>query len=139
MDLVFYTRLLPCFVLVDLKLGKLTHQDLGQMMMYVNWFNRFQRAEHEQPTVGIILCSEKNDAAVRITLPEDNKQILAARYQHYLPTEEELRLEVTRSREEVEHRLLLEIDGPADTIPKRSKPDKEADSSSPRSKGQARC
>jgi hypothetical protein len=80
------------------------------MMMYVNWFDRFQRAEHEQPTVGIVLCSEKNDAAVKITLPEDNKQILAARYQHYLPTEEELRVEVTRSREDVEHRLLLETD-----------------------------
>ena len=109
-DLVFYNRLLRCFVLVDLKLGKLTHQDLGQMMMYVNWFDRFQRAEHEQPTVGIILCSEKNDAVVKITLPEDNKQILAARDQHYLPTEEELRVEVTRSREEVKHRLLLETD-----------------------------
>lgn len=106
-DLVFYNRLLRCFVLVDLKLGKLTHQDLGQMMMYVNWFDRFQRAEHEQPTVGIVLCSEKNDAVVKITLPEDNKQILAARYQHYLPTEEELRAEVTRSREEVEHRIAL--------------------------------
>jgi predicted nuclease of restriction endonuclease-like (RecB) superfamily len=109
-DLVFYNRLLRRFVLVDLKLGKLTHQDLGQMMMYVNWFDRFQRAEHEQPTVGIVLCSEKNDAVVKITLPEGNKRILAARYQHYLPTEEELRVEVTRSREEVEHRLLLETD-----------------------------
>jgi predicted nuclease of restriction endonuclease-like (RecB) superfamily len=120
-DLVFYNRLLRCFVLVDLKLGKLTHQDLGQMMMYVNWFDRFQRAEHEQPTVGIILCSEKNDAAVKITLPEDNKQILAARYQHYLPTEEELRAEVTRSREEVEHRLFLDGDGLEDKGPTRSK------------------
>jgi predicted nuclease of restriction endonuclease-like (RecB) superfamily len=106
-DLVFYNRLLRCFVLVDLKLGKLTHQDLGQMMMYVNWFDRFQRAEHEQPTVGIVLCSEKNDAVVKITLPENNKQVLAARYQHYLPSEEELRAEVERSREEVEHRLVF--------------------------------
>lgn len=137
-DLVFYNRLLRCFVLVDLKLGKLAHQDLGQMMMYVNWFDRFQRAEHEQPTVGIILCSEKNDAAVRITLPEDNEQILAARYQHYLPTEEELRLEVTRSREEVEHRLLLEVDGTSVTVPKRSKPHKRAVGPSSRSKGNAR-
>jgi hypothetical protein len=137
-DLVFYNRLLRCFVLVDLKLGKLTHEDLGQMMMYVNWFDRFQRAEHEQPTVGIILCSEKNDAAVKITLPEDNKQILAARYQHYLPTEKELRAEVTRSREEVEHRLLLEVDESADRVPRRSKPHKEAGSPSSRSKGKAR-
>jgi hypothetical protein len=109
-DLVFYNRLLRCFVLIDLKLGKLTHQDLGQMMMYVNWFDRFQRAEHEQPTVGIVLCSEKNDAVVKITLPEDNTQILAARYQHYLPTEEELRAEVARSRDEAERVLHLASD-----------------------------
>ena len=121
-DLVFYNRLLRCFVLVDLKLGKLTHQDLGQMMMYVNWFDRFQRAEHEQPTVGIVLCSEKNDAVVKITLPEDNEQILAARYQHYLPTEEELRVEVTRSREEVEHRLLLETDRLPGRMSRKPKP-----------------
>lgn len=106
-DLVFYNRLLRCFVLIDLKLGKLTHQDLGQMMMYVNWFDRFQRAEHEQPTVGIVLCSDKNDAVVRITLPEDNECILAARYQNYLPTEEELLAEVARSREEIEHRMAV--------------------------------
>jgi predicted nuclease of restriction endonuclease-like (RecB) superfamily len=117
-DLVFYNRLLRCFVLIDLKLGKLTHGDLGQMMMYVNWFDRFQRAEHEQPTVGIILCSEKNDAVVKITLPEDNQQILAARYQPYLPTEEELRAELTRSREELEHRLLVE----AHEVAPRSRP-----------------
>jgi len=115
-DLVFYNRLLRCFVLIDLKLGKLVHQDLGQMMMYVNWFDRFQRAEHEQLTVGIILCSEKNDAVVKITLPEDNKRILAARYQHYLPTEAELRAQVTRSREEVEQRLLLDMSGPPDAV-----------------------
>ena len=137
-DLVFYNRLLRCFVLVDLKLGKLTHEDLGQMMMYVNWYDRFQRAAHEQPTVGIVLCSDKNDAVVKITLPEDNMQILAARYQHYLPTEEELRAEVTRSREEVEHRLLLEVDESADRVPRRSKPHKEAGSPSSRSKGKAR-
>src|SRR5207253_2799994 len=76
-DLVFYNRLLRCFVLLDLKLGKLTHQDLGQMQMYVNFFDRFQREEHEAPTIGIVLCSAKNDAMVKITLPEDNKQILA--------------------------------------------------------------
>ncbi|MBI4882312.1 MAG: DUF1016 domain-containing protein, partial [Planctomycetes bacterium] len=85
-DLVFYNRLLRAFVLVDLKLGKLTHQDLGQMQMYVNFFDRHQRVEGEAPTVGIVLCSEKNDAMVRITLPEDNDQIHASRYQLYLPT-----------------------------------------------------
>jgi hypothetical protein len=72
-DLVFYNRLLHCFVLVDLKLGKLTHQDLGQMQMYVNYFDRFQRAEDEAQTIGIALCSEKNDAMVKITLPENNE------------------------------------------------------------------
>ena len=89
-DLVFYNRLLRCFVLVDIKLGKLTHQDLGQMQMYVNFFDRFQREAHEAKTIGMVLCSDKNDAMVRITLPDENEQVLAARYQMYLPTEEEL-------------------------------------------------
>jgi predicted nuclease of restriction endonuclease-like (RecB) superfamily len=106
-DLVFYNRLLRCFVLVDLKLGKLTHQDLGQMQMYVNFFDRFQRAEHEAKTIGIVLCSEKNDAMAKITLPENNEQILAARYQMYLPTEEELRAELAREREAAERALRL--------------------------------
>jgi len=101
-DLVFYNRLLRAFVLIDLKLGKLVHQDLGQMQMYVNYFDRYQRAEHEERTVGIVLCSDKNDAMVRITLPEGNEQIHAARYKLYLPTEEELRAELTREREEAE-------------------------------------
>ena len=109
-DLVFYNRLLRCFVLVDLKLGKLTHQDLGQMQMYVNFFDRFQRAEHEAKTIGIVLCSEKNDAMAKITLPENNEQILAARYQMYLPTEEELRAELAREREAAERALRLAAD-----------------------------
>jgi hypothetical protein len=106
-DLVFYNRLLRCFVLVDLKLGKLTHQDLGQMQMYVNFFDRFHRVEHEAPTIGIVLCSDRNDAMVKITLPEDNRQILAARYQMYLPTEEELRADLARERDEAERQLRL--------------------------------
>ena len=106
-DLVFYNRLLRCFVLIDLKLGKLTHQDLGQMQMYVNYFDRHQREEHEAPTVGIVLCSDKNDAMVKITLPEDNHQVHASRYQLYLPTEEELREELEREREEAERTLRL--------------------------------
>ncbi len=101
-DLVFYNRLLRCFVLIDLKLGKLAHQDLGQMQMYVNFFDRHQREEWEAPTVGIVLCSEKNDAMVRITLPEDNQQIHATRYQLYLPTEEQLREEVIVERGRIE-------------------------------------
>jgi predicted nuclease of restriction endonuclease-like (RecB) superfamily len=106
-DLVFYNRLLRCFVLLDLKLGKLTHQDLGQMMMYVNYFDRTQRAPHEARTVGIVLCSEKNEAMVKITLPEDNDQIVAATYQMYIPTEAELQAEVTREREAAERMLRL--------------------------------
>ncbi len=104
-DLVLYNRLLRCFVLVDLKLGKLTHQDLGQMQMYVNFFDRFQRVDHEAQTIGIVLCSEKNDAMAKITLPEGNRQILAGRYQMYLPSEDELRAELARERESAERAL----------------------------------
>jgi predicted nuclease of restriction endonuclease-like (RecB) superfamily len=89
-DLVFYNRLLRCFVLVDLKLGKLTHQDLGQMQMYVNYFDRYQRQEGEAPTVGIVLCSSKNDVMARITLPDDS-HVHASTYQLYLPSEKELK------------------------------------------------
>jgi predicted nuclease of restriction endonuclease-like (RecB) superfamily len=106
-DLVFYNRLLRCFVLVDLKLGKLTHQDLGQMQMYVNYFDRTQRAEHEHKTIGIVLCSEQNAAMVKITLPEDNQQLVAATYQMYLPTEAELEAELTRERIAAERALGL--------------------------------
>ncbi|MEQ9498168.1 MAG: PDDEXK nuclease domain-containing protein [Deltaproteobacteria bacterium] len=113
-DLVFYNRLLRCFVLVDLKLGKLTHQDLGQMQMYVNFYDRFQREEGEAPTVGIVLCSDKNDAVVKITLPEGNQQIHATRYQLYLPSEEELRAELERERHRAEEDLRLRGDVDAD-------------------------
>ena len=88
-DLVFYNRLLRCFVLVDLKLGKLTHQDLGQMLMYVNYYDRVHRADHEHKTIGIVLCSQQNTAMVKITLP-DSDQIIATTYLRYLPTEAEL-------------------------------------------------
>ena len=104
-DLVFYNRLLRCFVLIDLKLAKLTHQDLGQMQMYVNYFDRYKREEHEAPTVGIVLCSDKNDAMVKITLPEDDQQVHASRYQLYLPSEQELQNELEREREEAERSL----------------------------------
>ncbi|MBK8262423.1 MAG: DUF1016 family protein [Nannocystis sp.] len=83
-------------------------QDLGQVQMYVNFFDRFQRAEHEAKTIGIVLCSAKNDAMAKITLPENNEQILAARYQIYLPTEEALRAELAREREAAERALRLE-------------------------------
>lgn len=89
-DLVFYNRLLRCYVLIDLKIGKLTHQDLGQMQMYVNYFDRFHKQENENPTVGIILCKQKNDALIEITLPK-HTNIHAREYQLYLPDKEELR------------------------------------------------
>ncbi len=89
-DLVFYNRLLRCYVLIDLKIGKLTHQDLGQMQMYVNYFDRYAKLDDEHPTVGIILCKKKNDALVEITLPED-AHIHASEYQLYLPSKEELK------------------------------------------------
>ena len=89
-DLVFYNRLLRCYVLIDLKLGKLTHQDLGQMQMYVNYFDRHVRMEGENATIGIVLCKKKHQALVEITLPKD-ANIHAREYQLYLPGKEELR------------------------------------------------
>ncbi|MCL2722086.1 MAG: PDDEXK nuclease domain-containing protein [Treponema sp.] len=89
-DLVFYNRLLRCFVVVEIKMQKLTHQDLGQLQMYVNYFDRFEKLPDETPTIGILLCTAKNDTLVKITLPEDNASILTSKYQLYLPSEEAL-------------------------------------------------
>ena len=89
-DLVFYNRFLKCFVLIDLKIGKLKHQDLGQMMMYVNYFDRYEKTEDENPTIGIILCKDKIDTLIELTLPKDT-QIFASRYQTILPNKEELK------------------------------------------------
>lgn len=83
-DLVFYNRLLKCFVLFDLKIGKLKHQDLGQMQMYVNYYDRYEKTEEENPTIGVLLCNEKNDEMVELTLPEDSN-IYASQYKLYLP------------------------------------------------------
>lgn len=90
-DLVFYNRLLKSFVLIDLKIGEVTHQDLGQMQMYVNYYDRFIKLPEENKTIGIIICREKNDTLVEITLPENNEQIFASRYSTVLPTKEELK------------------------------------------------
>lgn len=90
-DLVFYNRLLRCFVLVDLKIGKLKHQDIGQMQMYVNYYDRLMKSSNENPTIGIILCKEAKKAVVEFTLPKDNEQIFARKYQLYLPSKEELK------------------------------------------------
>lgn len=92
-DLVFYNRLLRCYVLIDLKRDKLTHQDLGQMQMYVNYFDRYVKTDDETPTIGIVLCHRKHDALVELTLP-DNSNIYSSRYQLYLPSKEELRQQV---------------------------------------------
>ena len=95
-DLVFYNYLLKCFVLIDLKLGDLTHQDLGQMQMYVNYYTREMMNEGDNPPIGIILCADKSDTVVKYTLSEQNTQIFASKYKLYLPTEDELRLELQK-------------------------------------------
>lgn len=97
-DLVFYNRLLRCFVLVDLKTGKLTHQDIGQMQMYVNFYDRHEKLPDENSTIGILLCTSKNDTAVRLALPENNKTIYASQYELYLPTTEQLIHEVNEAK-----------------------------------------
>ena len=98
-DLVFYNRLLRCFVLIELKIGKLTHQDLGQLQMYVNYYDRKIKLDEENPTIGILLCSSKNDTAVKMALPENNNTILASEYQLYLPTSEELVKEINEVKQ----------------------------------------
>ena len=98
-DLVFYNRLLKCFVVVELKTGKLTHQDLGQLQMYVNYYDRVEKMADENSTVGILLCTSKNDTAVKMALPEDNKTILASEYKLYLPSQTQLIDEVNNVRE----------------------------------------
>lgn len=112
-DLVFYNRLTRSFVLIDLKVGELKHQDIGQMQMYVNYYQREITDESENPPIGIILCSDKSDAVVRYTLPEDNKQVFASRYKLYLPTEAELAAEIQKERQyiEMEKRLSGDEEG----------------------------
>ncbi len=93
-DLVFYNYILKCFVLIDLKIGDLTHQDLGQMQMYVNYYTRNMMNEGDNPPIGIVLCADKSDTLVEYTLPEDNTQIYAAKYLPYMPTKDELKREL---------------------------------------------
>ena len=90
-DLVFYNRLLKCFVLLDLKIGRLTHQDIGQMQMYVNYYDRKMKLSEENSTIGIILCKEENKTVVEFTLPENNRTIFAKEYKLYLPSKEQLK------------------------------------------------
>ncbi len=105
-DLVFYNRLLQCYVLIDLKTGRLSHQDLGQMQMYVNYYDRYERQPFEKPTVGILLCKEKNDTLVELTLPAD-ANVYAAAYALYLPEKEVLRAKLNEWTEEFEERKAL--------------------------------
>ena len=102
-DLVFYNRLLKSFVIIDLKKGDLKHQDLGQMQMYVNYFDREVKTEDENRTIGIILCMDKSDMLVKFTLPEENDQIFASKYKLYLPTKEELVQYIENIKEKFEN------------------------------------
>lgn len=93
-DLVFYNRLLRNFVVIEIKTGELTHQDLGQLQMYINYFDRYEKLPEENPTIGILLCSRKNDTVVRMTLPENCNTVMVSQYQFYLPTVEQFEKEV---------------------------------------------
>ena len=102
-DLVFYNYILKCFVLIDLKIGDLTHQDLGQMQMYVHYYEREMMNEGDNPPIGIVLCADKSDSIVKYTLPEGEKQIFASKYKLYLPSEEELLKELNREYLSIEN------------------------------------
>lgn len=101
-DLVFYNYILKCFVLIDLKIGDLTHQDLGQMQMYVHYYERELMNEGDNPPIGIVLCADKSESVVKYTLPEDETQIFASKYKLYLPSEEELLQELKKEYEALE-------------------------------------
>jgi predicted nuclease of restriction endonuclease-like (RecB) superfamily len=95
-DLVFYNRLLRSFVIIEIKTHKITHADIGQLQMYVNYYDRNEKLADENPTIGILLCADKNNAVVKYSLPEENKAIMASKYQLYLPTEKQLLAELKR-------------------------------------------
>ncbi|MFZ7171440.1 PDDEXK nuclease domain-containing protein [Avibacterium volantium] len=103
-DLVLYNRLLQCFVIIEIKTHKLTHQDLGQLQMYVNYFDRVEKLPRENPTIGILLCADKNDSVVKFSLPENQQQIFASQYQLYLPSEELLLTEIRKEIENFEQK-----------------------------------
>ncbi len=98
-DLVLYNRLLRSFVIIEMKTGELTHQDLGQLQMYVNYYDRVEKLPEENKTIGILLCTHKNDTVVKMTLPENNKSILASEYHLYLPTAEQLKNEINKLKQ----------------------------------------
>lgn len=97
-----YNRLLQCFVIIEMKTTKLTHQDIGQLQMYVNYYDRIEKLPHENLTIGILLGASKNDAVVKFTLPEGQKQIFASQYKLYLPTEQQLLEELNKELESFE-------------------------------------
>lgn len=107
-DLVFYNRLLQCFVIIEIKTEKLNHQDIGQLQMYVNYYDRIEKNNNENPTIGILLCANKNDSVVKFSLPENNKNIIASQYNLYLPTEKQLLEEVKKELENFEEDKSLE-------------------------------
>ncbi len=108
-DLVFYNRLLRSFVVIELKTHKLTHQDLGQLQLYVNYYDRYEKQPDENPTIGILLCTDKNDTAVRLALPEHNKTILASKYQLYLPTSDQLIEQIDQVKKLARNNLITNI------------------------------
>ena len=112
-DLVFYNYILKCFVLIDLKVGDLTHQDLGQMQMYVHYYERELMNEGDNPPIGIVLCADKSESVVKYTLPENETQIFASKYKLYLPSEEELLRELNQEYQALEAGMIGEenIDG----------------------------
>ena len=101
-DLVFYNRLLKCFVIIDLKIGKVTHQDIGQMQMYVNYYDRDVKSKDENKTIGILLSTDKNKTIVNYTLPEDNETIFSTEYKLHMPTEQELINAVEEEKKNIE-------------------------------------
>ena len=107
-DLVFYNYILKCFLVIDLKVEPLTHQDIGQMDMYVRYFEDKVRQENDNPTIGLILCTEKDKTIVKYSLLNESKQIFASRYMTYLPTEQELRIEIERERQQIEQEKKLD-------------------------------
>lgn len=102
-DLVFYNRLLLCFVIIEIKTNKLSHQDIGQLQMYVNYYDRYEKQDIENPTIGILLCADKNDAMVKITLPENNNTIIASKYELYLPSKQQLIDEMKKEMKKLNH------------------------------------
>lgn len=103
-DLVFYNYILKCFVLIDLKVGKLTHQDIGQMDMYVRMFDDLKKQSDDNPTIGIILCSQKDDTTVKYSVLKENEQLFASKYRLVLPSEAELAAEIEKERRLIEQK-----------------------------------